>query len=154
MSEIDIIDRAYNIKSIYVIKNNIKINIFPWNFPGKNCVEFFEITESIHSSVISGHIILKDVFDWSNELNVHSFGKIVFEYKNTDNLIKSTEFKIYSVMQVTNRRDDTRQNQDEILNEIRFDFTTDNLTIDSIESEIIPYGKDFVGYISTENNNG
>ena len=154
MSEIDIVNTEYNIKSIYVIKNNIKIDIFPWNFGGKNSVEFFEITESINSSVISGHILFKDMFDWSNELNVHSFEKIVFEYKNSSNIIKKTEFKIFSVMQVSNRRDDTRQNDEEIYNLLRFDFTTDNLVVEPIESEIIPYGKDFVGYIATDSNSG
>lgn len=58
-------------------KNGGSISIYPWNgAPVVNPLISFSLSESIFNPSITGTLIVKDIGDWSNELNLKSFDEI------------------------------------------------------------------------------
>jgi len=153
-----IINLASVVRKIQIIKNDITFDILPWNGAVANPLEEFRFLQDINSTTLGGHLVIKDAFNWSGDLNLTGTEKLIVElfsditYSNT----KTIEFKIFSIQQVTNTGTNVSMNQFEYFNAIKIDFSTDNILSESTEYDILNLGDDFVGYISinesTDNN--
>ena len=64
------------LKSVSITKNGNQFKIFPLEQLSEEILDSFVFQEKIESLNIGGKIIVKDVYNWSEELNIHSFEKI------------------------------------------------------------------------------
>lgn len=140
------------VRKIQVVKNNITFEIYPWNHKGLNPLEEFRFIQDINSLSLGGHLIIKDVYNWSGSLNLIGTEKLIVEFFSDITYVntKTIEFKIFSIEQVSNTAINLTMNESEFYNIIKIDFSTDNITAESYEYDILGLGDDFVGYIATD----
>ena len=158
MNEDDIILKAEetSLSKISIVKNGITFQLYPWVGKTNNTpIESLNFEENIDSTVIGGTLILKDFLDWSGELNIHSFEKLIielFEVKPEDQnpvKIKKLEFSVISVSQISNKPAIVSYTESDF-NIIRIDFCTNEPLITPEEKGILNFDDDFVGYIATD----
>lgn len=141
------------LQKLSIIKNNNRFDIYPSTKNNiSNIIEEFKFVQDINSPIMGGHILIQDVYNWSGDLNVNSFEKLIIElYTDLKYSTKKTfEFNIFSVQQVSHNRNQVNVNEYEYYNCIKIDFSTDNILSSSEDSDILNYGEDFVGYIATD----
>ena len=145
------------LKSVVIVKNGIEFEIYPWkNKKGTSSLRLLNIHESIHSTLMGGYIELKDHYDWSGELNVHSFEKLIVSFYTKFPKVpflldtKTIEFNIISVSQISDKPSNYTVDGKQEYNVIRIDFTTDDPLITLDEEDILNFEGDFVGYISLD----
>jgi len=143
---------------VYIVKDGVKFQVIPFSGKDITPLESLHFTESIRNTEMGGIAMIKDLYQWSEQLNVHSFEKIGLKYltkkpTNQDTFeVKTIEFNIFAVAQVTNRPLDLQMVDTSIYTILRFDFTTEELFTKEIDGQFFPQGKDFVGFIATGQN--
>ena len=149
------------LKSVSITKNGNQFKIFPLEQLSEEILDSFVFQEKIESLNIGGKIIVKDVYNWSEELNIHSFEKISIEfYIKEDSEISGTnkklnskkiEFNVINVSQITKQNSIYLEGEDN-QRYIRIDFATESPLVEELEKNIVNFDGDFVGYISTDGN--
>lgn len=143
------------LSSVSIIKNGVEFTVFPFELSKDFPMESLQFNESINSSNMGGMLFIKDMFGWSEQLNTHSFEKLIIKYtskkpSNQDLFeLKTLEFNIFAVSQVTDRPMKLMMTDGSVYTIIRLDFTTDDIFVNKLTSEFFPEGKDFVGYIAS-----
>lgn len=144
------------LKQILLIKDGVEFEIVPWNYSGSPPLESITFTENINSTNMGGSMFIKDLYNWSEAINSHSFSKLVLTFieKNPteDSAFKvnKIDFNIISVSQVTNRPISVQMADSQTYTIIRFDFTTEDILAGVLDQSMFPEGKDFVGFIATD----
>ena len=149
------------LSEITIIKDGtpfVEFKIHPWEYKGNPPMESLVFTESINSTNIGGSLYIKDIYNWSEELNLHSFSKIIVKFidkvptEEIPTKMNSLEFNVISVSQVTNRPMTAMTNDTQTLTIIRIDFTSEDIFSKNLDENFFPEGNDFVGFIASENN--
>ena len=101
------------LKSVTIRKNGSSFQIFPVNTLGVEILDSISFEENIKSLTMGGNLYVKDLYNWSGELNVHSFEKVEVEYyikidsgtsKSKKRLeLKKIDFNVISVSQITRK---------------------------------------------------
>ena len=141
------------LQKLSIIKNNNVFDVYPSSQNNiSNIIEEFKLVQDINSPIMGGHILIQDLYNWSGDLNVNSFEKLIIElYTDLEYSKKKTfEFNIFSVQQVSHNRNQVNVNEFEYYNCIKIDFSTDSILSSTEDLDILNYGEDFVGYIATD----
>ena len=140
------------VRKIQIVKNDIIFDVHPWTHKGLSPIEEFRFIQDIKSLILGGHLLIKDVYNWSGTLNLIGTEKLIVEFYSDITYVntKTIEFKIFSIEQVSNTAINVTMNESELYNIIRIDFSTDNLFAEEYEYDILNLGDDFVGYIATD----
>jgi hypothetical protein len=142
--------------NIKLIKDDVEFSILPWLYKGISPFESLSFIESINSTNIGGNLLIKDVYNWSEELNVHSFSKLEIELikkkPSEDSSIEKIKlsFNVIGVSQVTNRPISLLMNNVQTYTIIRFDFTSEDIFSSDLDNTMFQNGSDFVGFIASD----
>jgi hypothetical protein len=146
------------IVEISIVKDDVTFPIVPWSYSSSVALESLSFVESINSTNIGGNLFIKDLYNWSEGLNVKSFSKLIVKFINKLPTIDSSfstnqlEFNIINVSQVTNRPITLQMTDAQTYTIIRFDFTTEDIFASTLDRNMFPVGKDFVGFIASDGN--
>jgi hypothetical protein len=147
------------LKSVTISKNGNEFKIFPADDVSVEILDTISFQEKIESINIGGKLIVKDLYNWSGELNLHSFEKVRVEFYikqnspvsggNINLTTKKIDFNVISVSQIT-KKNSVLLDGDQTQEFIRIDFATESPLVEELEKNIVNFDGDFVGYISTD----
>jgi hypothetical protein len=65
-----------SLTEISIVKDDIDFKIYPFELSSLSPLESLTINENINSTVLGGNLFIKDVYNWSEFLNIHGFDKL------------------------------------------------------------------------------
>jgi hypothetical protein len=144
------------LNKITIVKNGVEFTVLPWKYPGYPPMESLIFTEDINSSNIGGTLFIKDIYSWSELLNLHSFEKLKIEfierYPSEEKPLKITqlEFNIFSVSQAINRPIQLIVEDLQKYTLLKIEFETNDILTSQTYGTFFTPENDFVGYIATD----
>jgi len=155
-----------SLKSIKIQKSDGsgEFNVFPWEVNSLSPLISLSIDENIFNPLMSGTLIVKDVGDWSNELNLKTFDQLFISFVSkrrgieldgnisgsvlsTNNLI----FEITNIKNTVNLANQAFQNGLENTKVITIEFVSKSIISKELLSSLLG-DENFIGPIASNSN--
>lgn len=134
------------------------IDILPWNNPSLSPLVSLSIDENIFNPLMSGTIILKDIGDWSNEMQLNAFDEIHIKFNaqtraielsgQSKSIIKSYDlvFEIVNIKTTVDNANKAYQNSLEKARMLTIEFVSKNIITKEFLSSLLE-DENFIGPI-------
>jgi hypothetical protein len=148
------------LKSVRVQKKNGSgIDILPWGATNLSPLISLSIDENIFTPLMQGTIVLKDIGDWSSEMQLNAFDEVLISFntkKSSDELaggessanlkLKSFTFQIVNVKNTVDLANSTFQNSLETTKAVTIQFVSKSILTSEFLSSLLE-DENFIGPI-------